>query len=64
MKGTVRWYNIIEGYSSFQAENGDDIRFYRKVLTIGTFLNEGDFVEFDIEDSDNGPQITNVKKFQ
>ena len=64
MKGTVTWYNIIEGCGSFQAENGDDIRFYRKVLPVGTFLNEGDFVEYDIEDSDNGPQVTNVKKLQ
>jgi cold shock CspA family protein len=62
VKSTVTWYDIIEGCDSFQAESGEDVRFYRKVLTIGAFLNEGDFVEFDIEGSDKGPQVTNVKK--
>ena len=62
MKGTVTWYNIIEGCGSFQTENGEDVRFYRKVLPVGTFLNEGDFVEFNIESSGKGLQVTNVKK--
>jgi len=62
MKGTVTWYNIVEGCGSFQTETGDDVRFYRKVLPVGTFLNEGDFVEFDIEGTDKGPQAINVKK--
>jgi cold shock CspA family protein len=62
MKGKVKWYNIIEGCGSFQTENGEDILFYRKVLPVGTFLIKGDFVEFEIEGSDKGPQVTNVKK--
>ena len=62
MKGTVTWYNIVEGCGSFQTETGEDMLFYRKVLPVGTFLNEGDNVEFDIVGSDKGPRITNVRK--
>jgi len=62
VKGTVIWYNLIEGCGSFQTENGEDIRFYRKALPVGTFLNKGDFVEFDIEGSHKRLQATNVKK--
>jgi cold shock CspA family protein len=62
MKGTVTWYNIVEGCGSFQTENGEDLRFYRNVLPVGTFLNKGDSVEFDIEISDKGQQAINVKK--
>jgi cold shock CspA family protein len=62
VKGRVTWYNIIEGCGSFQTEKGEDFHFYRKVLPVGTFLNEGDFVEFDIEGSDKRSQAINVKK--
>ena len=62
MRGTVTWYNIVEGWGSFQTEKGQAIRFNRKVLPVGTFLNKGDFVEFDIKDSAKGPYATNVKK--
>ena len=62
MKGIVTWYNIVEGCGSFKTENGEDFRFYRKVLPVGTFLIEGDHVEYDIEHSDMGPKVTTVKK--
>ena len=64
MKGTVTWYNIVEGCGSFKTEKGEDIIFYRKVLPVGTFLKKGDFVEFNIEGSDKGRQVANVKKLQ
>ncbi|MHA2474946.1 MAG: hypothetical protein ACXAES_17120 [Promethearchaeota archaeon] len=41
MTGTMTWYNIVEGCNSFQAENRDDIRFYRKVLPVGPFFIKG-----------------------
>ena len=62
MRGTITWYNIVEGCGSFKTKTGEDFSFYRKVLPVGTFLNIGDKVEFEIEGSDNGPQVTNVKK--
>ena len=62
MRGIVTWYNIIEGCGSFQTQNEENFIFYRKALPVGTFLKKGDPVEFDIENSDKGPQATNVKK--
>jgi cold shock CspA family protein len=64
MKGTVTWYNITEGCGSFQSENGKQIRFYRNVLPVGTFLNTGDLVEFEIEGSKRGLQAKDVKKLE
>lgn len=62
MKGTVTWYNIVEGCGSFKTEAGEDLLFYRRVLPVGTFLNKGDIVEYNMENSDKGPQLTIVKK--
>jgi CspA family cold shock protein len=64
MKGTVKWYNIIEGRGSFKTDIGESVRFSRKVLPIGTFLDKGDNVEFDIVNSEKGPKAINVKKLQ
>ena len=64
MRGRVVYYNIIEGCGSFQTENGEDLPFFRKVLPVGTFLKKGDSVEFDIVDSDTGPQVMNVRRFK
>jgi cold shock CspA family protein len=64
MKGKVKWYNIIEGRGSFQSDIGENIRFSRRVLPIGTFLEKGDAVEFEIEHSEKGPKAINVKKLQ
>jgi cold shock CspA family protein len=62
VKGTVKWYNLIEGSGSFRTKNGEEFLFKRKVLPVGTFLDVGDRVEFDIVGSDKGQRVTFVKK--
>ena len=62
MKGTVKWYNLIEGCGSFKTKNGEEFLFKRKVLPIGTFLDVGDHVEFDIVGSDKAQRVSFVKK--
>jgi cold shock CspA family protein len=62
IKGRVIYYNIIEGCGSFQTKNGEEFLFKRKVLPVGTFLDVGDRVEFDIIGSDNGSKVKNVRK--
>lgn len=62
MEGTVKWYNDMKSYGFIQVEEGRDVFVHRSALEKGTVLREGDRVEFDIEETDKGPQAANVKK--
>jgi CspA family cold shock protein len=61
MEGTVKWYNDFKSYGFITTEDGD-IFVHRNALPAGTILHEGDKVEFEIEQTDKGPQAINVKK--
>jgi CspA family cold shock protein len=62
MEGTVKWYNDRKSYGFIEIEDGKDVFVHKNALIEGTILNEGDSVEFDIEQSPKGPQATNIKK--
>ena len=62
MEGTVKWFNDRKAFGFIEIEEGKDVFVHRNSLTEGTFLNEGDSVEFDIEQSPKGPQAINVRK--
>ncbi len=62
MKGIVKWYNSRKGYGFIGGDDGVDVFVHRTSIPAGTFLNEGDKVEFEVEDSEKGPKAVNVKK--
>ena len=62
MNGTVKWYNPRKGYGFIEGEDGKDIFVHRSAVPAGTFLNEGDKVEYEVEESDKGPKASNIKK--
>jgi CspA family cold shock protein len=62
MQGKVKWFSDRKSYGFIEVEDGKDVFVHKNALTEGTILNEGDSVEFDIEQSPKGPQATNVKK--
>jgi len=52
----------MKGYGFIEPEEGKDVFVHQSALSPGTDLNEGDKVEFEIENSPKGPQAKNVKK--
>lgn len=62
MKGTVQWFNARKGYGFIQGEDGKDVFVHQTALPMGVFLNEGDEVEFEKENSDRGPRAAEVQR--
>jgi CspA family cold shock protein len=62
MKGVVKWYNSRRGYGFIETEGEEDVFVHHTALPAGTFLYEGDEVEFEIEESEKGPKAINLSK--
>ena len=62
MKGTVKWFNARKGYGFISTDDHQDIFVHRNALEDGVFLEDGDNVEFDIENSEKGKNAINIKK--
>ncbi|NOY57985.1 MAG: cold-shock protein [Calditrichaeota bacterium] len=63
-QGTVKWFSTSKGYGFLTKDSGGDIFVHFSVINGDGFksLNEGDKVEFEIEESEKGPQAVNVTK--
>ena len=64
MKGTVKWFNNQKGYGFISDENGKDVFVHYSGLAGDgcKSLDEGQKVEFDVQDGAKGPQAVNVVK--
>ncbi len=64
--GTVKWFNASKGYGFIAHEGGKDVFVHFSAIQDPNngyrSLNEGDQVEFTIEDGQKGPQAVNVTK--
>ena len=60
--GTVKWFNGSKGYGFIEREGGDDVFVHFSAIQGDGFRNleEGQKVEFDVEQGAKGPQATNV----
>ncbi|WP_035288903.1 cold-shock protein [Clostridium sp. KNHs214] len=63
--GTVKWFNAEKGFGFIQVEGEDDV-FVHYTSIQGQSgrksLDEGDKVEFEIEQGAKGPQASNVTR--
>lgn len=62
--GTVKWFNASKGYGFIAREDGRDVFVHFSAIQGEGYrsLNEGERVEFSVEDSPKGPQAVNVVK--
>lgn len=62
MKGTVKWFNDSKGYGFIQQPTGDDVFVHFSAIVGDGYrtLAEGDQVEFELRDGEQGRQATNV----
>ena len=64
MTGKVKWFNAEKGYGFITTEDGKDVfAHYSQIQSEGyKTLDEGQAVEFEINDGPKGPQATNIVK--
>ncbi len=63
-QGTVKWFNSAKGYGFIQRQDGDDVFVHYKAINGQGFreLQEGEEVEFEIEQGPKGLQAANVTR--
>jgi CspA family cold shock protein len=60
-RGVVKWYSLQKGYGFIALEGGDEIFVHKTGLAEGIqALEEGQKVEFEVEETIKGPQAVNV----
>ena len=60
--GTVKWFNASKGFGFIERQGGPDVFVHFSAIQGDGFRNleEGQKVEFSIEDGPKGPQAANV----
>ena len=64
-KGTVKWFNNKKGFGFISREEGDQDVFvhYSSIVAEGyRSLEEGDQVQFTVEEGEKGPSAVNVQR--
>ena len=64
VQGKVKWFNGQKGFGFIEMEPGKDIFVHFSAIQSDGYksLNEGDAVEFEIQDGPKGQFAANVKK--
>jgi len=65
MIGTVKWFNAQKGFGFIEREGGEDVFVHFSAIKADGYktLDEGQSVQFDIEQGQRGPQAVNVRPF-
>ena len=61
--GTVKWFNADKGYGFIASDGGEDVFVHFTAIQATGYrsLNEGQVVEFDVEEGRKGVQAANVR---
>ncbi|WGS65998.1 MULTISPECIES: cold shock domain-containing protein [Marinitoga] len=62
MRGKVKWFDAKKGYGFISGEDGNDVFVHFTALSMDGFktLEEGQEVEYDIQENNKGLQAVNV----
>jgi CspA family cold shock protein len=63
--GTVKWFNSEKGFGFIEVEGESDVFVHFSAIQGGNGrknLEEGEKVQFDVENGTRGPQASNVTK--
>jgi cold shock protein len=62
IQGTVKWFNGTKGYGFISRDNGPDVFVHYSAIQGNGFrtLEQGQRVEFTLEQGPKGPQASNV----
>ena len=65
-EGTVKWFSDRKGYGFIEQQDGKDLFVHHTAIIMPGFrtLNEGEKVDFEIHESDRGPEAKNVNRIQ
>ena len=64
--GTVKWFNPDKGFGFISQSSGDDVFVHFSAIQTSGYrsLDEGQQVEFDVQQGPKGLQAANVKPIQ
>ena len=64
MTGKVKWFNAAKGYGFITGDDGKEVFVHFSAIQSEGYktLDEGQEVEYEVNDGDKGPQAVNVTK--
>ena len=64
MTGKVKWFNAAKGYGFITGDDGNEVFVHFSAIQVDGYktLDEGQAVEYEVNDGEKGPQAYDVKK--
>ena len=64
MTGKVKWFNATKGYGFITGDDGKEVFVHFSAIQTDGYksLDEGQAVEYEVNDGDKGPQAVDVRR--